>query len=273
MADSHTFYFGLSLLNDLTGSYVKPSDNGGRKSKLQSFLDVVLASLAYPIGVFVVMTFWAIYAVDRELVYPKVLDALIPQWLNHAMHTTVLPFLLIEQYVVFHDYPARSKGISILLAFGFAYLCWILWIAYYADLWVYPILQLMETHQRAIFFLVLLAFFITIYILGEVINKALWIMSHQVGAKRRKYDPCIVDIAADAVRNRCMSLGKASEVNTIPKTTLHDRVKRKYASATIEAKTVLSPEGENKIEQWANVKNWLRKNVKRTRSYCKANSR
>ncbi|XP_052236868.1 androgen-induced gene 1 protein-like isoform X1 [Dreissena polymorpha] len=169
-----TFYFGLSLLNDLTGSYVKPSDNGGRKSKLQSFLDVVLASLAYPIGVFVVMTFWAIYAVDRELVYPKVLDALIPQWLNHAMHTTVLPFLLIEQYVVFHDYPARSKGISILLAFGFAYLCWILWIAYYADLWVYPILQLMETHQRAIFFLVLLAFFITIYILGEVINKALW---------------------------------------------------------------------------------------------------
>ena len=26
-----------------------------------------------------------IYAVDRELVYPKHLDALIPQWLNHVM--------------------------------------------------------------------------------------------------------------------------------------------------------------------------------------------
>jgi len=34
---------------------------------------------------FVVMTFWGIYAVDRELVYPKHLDALIPQWLNHSM--------------------------------------------------------------------------------------------------------------------------------------------------------------------------------------------
>ncbi|KAH3787296.1 hypothetical protein DPMN_165417 [Dreissena polymorpha] len=75
-------------------------------------------------------------------------------------------------------------------------------------------------------------------------------MSRQVGAKRRKYDPCIVDIAADAIRNGCMSLGKASEVYNIPKTTLHDRVKRKYASATIGAKTVLSPE-ENTIEQWA----------------------
>ena len=31
------------------------------------------------------MTFWGIYAVDRELVYPKALDKLIPPWLNHIM--------------------------------------------------------------------------------------------------------------------------------------------------------------------------------------------
>jgi hypothetical protein len=34
---------------------------------------------------FVVLTFWGIYAVDRELVYPKALDKLIPPWLNHIM--------------------------------------------------------------------------------------------------------------------------------------------------------------------------------------------
>lgn len=50
----------------------------------------------------------------------------------------------------------------------------ILWIAYYANIWVYPILAVLETHQRAIFITVLLAFFISIYILGDAINRALW---------------------------------------------------------------------------------------------------
>ncbi len=34
---------------------------------------------------FVVITFWAIYAVDRELVFPEHMDKLIPPWLNHIM--------------------------------------------------------------------------------------------------------------------------------------------------------------------------------------------
>ena len=34
---------------------------------------------------FVVITFWGIYVVDRELVYPERLDKIIPTWLNHVM--------------------------------------------------------------------------------------------------------------------------------------------------------------------------------------------
>ena len=52
--------------------------------------------------------------------------------------------------------------------------CRILWVAYYADFWVYPILEVMEAHQRAIFIMVLMAFFISIYIMGESLNKFLW---------------------------------------------------------------------------------------------------
>ncbi|WAR17127.1 AIG1-like protein [Mya arenaria] len=185
-----TVYFGLSIMNDLKGSHAKPSD-GGQKSKLQSFLDVYLAALVYPVGVFVVMTFWGIYAVDRELVYPKKLDELIPQWLNHTMHSTVLPFLLIEKIVVYHEYPTRRRGMSILLAFALLYLCWscityagsitnagiscITYAAYYANIWVYPVLAVMEVHQRAIFIGILCVFFLTIYMVGESLNKAIWI--------------------------------------------------------------------------------------------------
>lgn len=32
-----------------------------------------------------VVTFWSLYLYDRELVYPKLLDNFIPQWLNHGM--------------------------------------------------------------------------------------------------------------------------------------------------------------------------------------------
>jgi len=32
-----------------------------------------------------------IYAVDRELVYPKRLDAIIPTWLNHVMVSDHMP--------------------------------------------------------------------------------------------------------------------------------------------------------------------------------------
>lgn len=169
-----TVFFGLSIVNDLIGTHVKPSDKGGKKCRLQNFLDTMLAGLVYPVGTFVVMTFWGIYVVDRELVYPRRLDGIIPQWLNHVMHTTVLPFLLIEKYLVYHEYPSRRKGIMVLLAFAMFYLTWILWVAYIADIWVYPILEVMKTHQRVIFISVLLAFFVSIYILGESVNNILW---------------------------------------------------------------------------------------------------
>ena len=42
-------------------------------------------------------------------------------------------------------------------------------MAYYADSWVNPILEVMEAHQRAIFIMVLMAFFISIYIMVNML--------------------------------------------------------------------------------------------------------
>ncbi|XP_060561894.1 androgen-induced gene 1 protein-like isoform X2 [Ruditapes philippinarum] len=169
-----TFYFGLAVVNDIWGSNVRPSDKKGKKTRLQSFMNTFLAAVVYPVGTFVVMTFWGIYAVDRELVFPKRLDKIIPVWLNHIEHTTVLPILLLEKCLVYHEYPSRKKGLGILMGFANSYLIWILWIAFYADIWVYPVLQVMEGHQRVIFITILMAFFMSIYILGESLNRFIW---------------------------------------------------------------------------------------------------
>ncbi|XP_059177853.1 androgen-dependent TFPI-regulating protein-like, partial [Physella acuta] len=36
-------------------------------------------------NIFVVLLFWGLYSIDRELVYPKALDDIIPSWLNHLL--------------------------------------------------------------------------------------------------------------------------------------------------------------------------------------------
>ncbi|KAL8610670.1 hypothetical protein ACOMHN_047239 [Nucella lapillus] len=170
-----TVYFGLGALTVFAGpkacvSTVDPKHHSG----LRRARDVIHSTLAFPVGMFVVCTFWALYAVDRELVYPRALDALIPPWLNHLLHTTVLPILLVEKALVYHHHPRRHNGIFILSAFALLYLAWILWIAYAADLWVYPVLRVMQNQERVIFISFLLMFFISIYLLGESLTKFLW---------------------------------------------------------------------------------------------------
>ncbi|XP_061179625.1 androgen-induced gene 1 protein-like isoform X2 [Saccostrea echinata] len=168
-----TVYFGLCVANDFCGTNVRPSEKGQR-CRLQRWRDNFLATIVFPVGMFVVLTFWGIYAIDRELVYPKELDKVIPSWLNHIMHTTILPFLLIDKFLVYHQYPSRRAGFITLLSLALTYLAWILWVAFYANIWVYPILKVLSPHQKAVFIMALLVFFIFLYLLGEFINKTLW---------------------------------------------------------------------------------------------------
>ncbi|NXV87061.1 ADTRP protein, partial [Calonectris borealis] len=47
--------------------------------------DLLFGVLAFPVSTFVSISFWTLYSFNRELVYPKSLDGVIPLWLNHAM--------------------------------------------------------------------------------------------------------------------------------------------------------------------------------------------
>ncbi|XP_064597306.1 androgen-induced gene 1 protein-like isoform X2 [Liolophura sinensis] len=169
-----TFYFGLCVVNDLTGTNPGPGPAQRKKSSLKAFIDKFLASIGFPMGVFVVTTFWAIFYVDRELVFPRKLDGIIPPWLNHIMHTVPLPFLLLDKYMVYHEYPPRGKAMLTTIVFASVYQAWILWIAYYTNFWVYPVLEVLNNAQRCVFFLTLWAFLISIYLLGEGLSGFWW---------------------------------------------------------------------------------------------------
>ncbi|XP_072906531.1 androgen-induced gene 1 protein isoform X2 [Hemitrygon akajei] len=83
-----TVFFGISVLTDLSSLLTQGSDDQEQQRQLRKLIslrDWLMAVLAFPVGVLVVTMFWALYLYDRELVYPKILDNFIPQWINHGM--------------------------------------------------------------------------------------------------------------------------------------------------------------------------------------------
>ncbi|XP_068198853.1 androgen-induced gene 1 protein isoform X6 [Antennarius striatus] len=120
-------FFGLCVLIDLSSLLTKGGDSREQERQLRKLIglrDWMMAVLAFPVGAFVVFTFWTLYLYDRELVYPKLLDNFIPQWLNHGMHTTVLPFIIIEMRTTHHRYPSRQWGLAAVCCFGIGYILW-----------------------------------------------------------------------------------------------------------------------------------------------------
>ncbi|XP_053566615.1 androgen-induced gene 1 protein [Bombina bombina] len=170
-------FFGICVLSDISSLLTKGSDNLEQErqlKKLISLRDWMMAVLAFPVGSFVVTMFWGLYLYDRELVYPKLLDNFIPPWLNHGMHTTVLPFVLIEMRTTHHEYPSRAIGMATVCIFSLGYILWVCWVHHVTGVWVYPVLEYISPGSKIIFFLVVTIIINMFYILGEKLNSYIW---------------------------------------------------------------------------------------------------
>lgn len=170
-------FFGLCVLIDVSSLLTKGGDSREQERQLRKLIglrDWMMAVLAFPVGAFVVCTFWSLYLVDRELVYPKLLDNFIPQWLNHGMHTTVLPFVIIEMRTTQHRYPSRGWGLAAACCFSLAYILWTYWVNQVTGVWVYPVLERIGSVARVLFFAAMTALMCLLYTLGETLNSYIW---------------------------------------------------------------------------------------------------
>lgn len=69
-------YYIISLVNDFVGTNeLVPK----RPPAIRKFKDWLMSTLAFPVALNVGVTFWTLYAIDRELVFPKVLDPVFPR--------------------------------------------------------------------------------------------------------------------------------------------------------------------------------------------------
>ncbi|XP_078062281.1 androgen-induced gene 1 protein-like isoform X2 [Mustelus asterias] len=170
-----TTYFGVCVFADLL--WLLPQ-HGKRVQRLclriSALRDWLFAALAFPIGFFVVVSFWVLYAYDRELVYPKILDQIIPRWLNHAMHSVVLLLLMLELIVVPHSWPSHKGGVAVLITFCSSYLLWVLWIRHRAAIWVYPILEVLSPVGTVVFLTAAVMVTIALYAVGMKLHHWRW---------------------------------------------------------------------------------------------------
>ncbi|XP_034834440.1 androgen-induced gene 1 protein-like [Maniola hyperantus] len=166
-----TVYFTVALINDLFGTNESSPSN---KPLVRRTKDVLFSALAFPLALFVGVSFWGIYAVDRELILPKMMDAYFPTWLNHVMHSNIVVFTIIEMATSFRMYPKRKFGLSILTTFMLFYVVWIHVIYFKSGSWVYPILSVLNWPLRVFFYLFSLGFVCGLYTLGESMNQSVW---------------------------------------------------------------------------------------------------
>ncbi|XP_066121019.1 androgen-dependent TFPI-regulating protein [Saccopteryx bilineata] len=172
-------FYGVACLDDVLKRIKEKKDI----KFITAFRDLLFTTLAFPISTFVFLSFWILFLYDRDLVYPKALDGIFPVWMNHAMHTFIFPFLLVEVILRPHCYPLKKKGLTLLAVASLGYISSVLWIYYKTGTWVYPVFAKLSAVGLAAFFSVSYIFSASIYLFGEKLNYWKW---GDMGQPRKK---------------------------------------------------------------------------------------
>ena len=152
---------------------------------LRQFKDYFYASIGVPSCLAVFVSFWALFFIDRELVYPKQLDEYMPLWANHVWHSVIL-ITLIEVVCDHHHYPRRSFGMSACSVFGIGYIVWVEWVHKHGNITVYPILKQLEGAWYYLFIGVELLFSWLTYLLGEFLNAKVGVTQSEEQTKAKE---------------------------------------------------------------------------------------
>lgn len=163
-------FFGVACLDDV----LKRITGKQSIASVTSVRDLLFTTLVFPISTFVFLMFWALFLYDRDLIYPKVLDDIFPAWMNHAMHTSILPFSLVEVILRPHHYPSKKIGLTLLATCSLAYIIRVLWIYVDSGNWVYPVFTMFSPLGLMGFFSVGYLMGASIYLLGEKLNYWKW---------------------------------------------------------------------------------------------------
>lgn len=143
------FFLSVAILDELSRFLNLPS---GLQKLLAKSRAYIFSSLVFPCSALVVFTFWSIWAVDRELIFPKALDSFFPTWLNHVLHTFILIPLAIEVLLPKTENFIKFKNAApALLLFAGLYQAVYFSIYLRDGVWLYPIYKVLSIPQMLVF--------------------------------------------------------------------------------------------------------------------------
>ena len=99
-------------------------------------------SISFPANAAVFVYFWGVYFIDRELIYPRVLEEFYPFWLNLVEHALILPVAVFNITRAPFDM-SRPLSYGLGAVSSFAYFLWVMRIFEVSGRWVYPFLEAM----------------------------------------------------------------------------------------------------------------------------------
>lgn len=159
-------FFTIQLLADVTP--------GSARKSLQKFANFIFTTVAFPLAAFVTLIFWSIYAIDRNLVYPEILDTVVPVYINHLWHTTILLWVIFEIYLFHHHFPSTGIAAVSVLVYGAMYISWVVYIFVMTDWWCYPIMKVLPPYAMALFFGFCLFLNLGFFLVGKWLAYVRW---------------------------------------------------------------------------------------------------
>ncbi|KAL1464390.1 hypothetical protein WDU94_004041 [Cyamophila willieti] len=110
--------------------------------RYQCFLEKSFLSVVLPLSLFVCNTFWYVFFTTRDLIYPKIIEGMIPNWYNHTIHTVPILVVFLHVLLVEHKTTPLPMSTSMLIqcTFHAMYLSMLLIIRYMDGVWLYKFL-------------------------------------------------------------------------------------------------------------------------------------
>ncbi|KAF7263892.1 hypothetical protein GWI33_000951 [Rhynchophorus ferrugineus] len=107
-------YFVMAAAHDV---FIITGRNNEWTRKLDTWKGYFFVTFAFPFCFFVGAMFWIIFSINREYVFPQVLDEYIPSWINHAVHTNIMIFTAVETLMVRQQMPDVKKAFYYVIFF------------------------------------------------------------------------------------------------------------------------------------------------------------
>ena len=158
--------------------------------KLRRPRDYFFTTFAFPVGMVVVGSFWAIwFTLGREFIFPISVEPFYPPWLNHVTHTIIAPVNLIEVLTSRKQFTERKSYLG-LAGYSAFYATFILYIRYQTGRFVYPFLNNMDATSASMFIVGMVGSVMLFYKTGKFLHDLVYgsetVRSKQLSGKGSK---------------------------------------------------------------------------------------